>query len=206
VASGWLGLDWGNVPTWVGATITSTSVFIAALSYRRSVSDKEREQASHVAAWVGVVEDSGKSRRVLRVTNGSDASVYEITAKVQGSAGTQLAELPAKTTTTVDLISLNQKDTRSSSDRKPSTISARMSFWMIELEGTGVAETVSQEPAPELEFRDAVGRWWQRMPDGRLKHISNRSSSSFRFSEVRARYRIPLLGSIEFKTSRPTED
>ncbi|SDM01278.1 hypothetical protein SAMN05660642_01328 [Geodermatophilus siccatus] len=52
--SGWLGLDWGNVPTWIGTIVTSSSFTVAALSYRRSVLDKERAQASSIAAWVGM--------------------------------------------------------------------------------------------------------------------------------------------------------
>src|SRR4051812_18140980 len=49
---GWLGLDWGNVPTWIGTVVTSSSFTIAALSYRRSVLDRERDQARNIAAWI----------------------------------------------------------------------------------------------------------------------------------------------------------
>ena len=50
MASGWLRLDWGNVPTWTGMLLTSGSLTVAALAYRRSVLDKERDQASKIAA------------------------------------------------------------------------------------------------------------------------------------------------------------
>ena len=52
--SGWLSLDWGNVPDWVGALVTGSSEAVAAISYRGSVKAKEREQASKVAAWVAL--------------------------------------------------------------------------------------------------------------------------------------------------------
>jgi hypothetical protein len=57
---GWRGLDWGNVPAWVGSILTGTSLMIASLTYRRSVKEKEREQtdrergqASKVTTWLG---------------------------------------------------------------------------------------------------------------------------------------------------------
>jgi hypothetical protein len=59
MASGWLGLDWGNVPAWVGSVLTGSSILIASLTYRRSVEDKRREQqdrerlqAANVSAWI----------------------------------------------------------------------------------------------------------------------------------------------------------
>jgi hypothetical protein len=59
MASGWLGLDWGNVPAWIGSVLTGSSILIASLTYRRSVEDKRREQsererlqAANVSAWI----------------------------------------------------------------------------------------------------------------------------------------------------------
>jgi hypothetical protein len=49
--SGWLGLDWGDVPAWFGAVVTSGSFAVAAIAYGRSVRDQERIQAAAVAAW-----------------------------------------------------------------------------------------------------------------------------------------------------------
>ena len=76
VVSGWLRLDWGDVPAWVGTVVTSGAFTVAALSYRRSVLDKERAQASSVAAWVGFrnVEDAFP-QRLLLVSNGRDAAM-----------------------------------------------------------------------------------------------------------------------------------
>src|SRR3954447_4179578 len=113
VASGW-GLDWGNVPAWVGAVLTSTSLLVAALTYRRSVDDKERDQASNVAAWVARRVENGTQRKVLRVSNGSDAPVYEIIARVpegynsgagvpQGGRTYWFDQVPAKSTSEREL-------------------------------------------------------------------------------------------------------
>jgi len=95
---GWLGLDWGNVPAWIGTVVTSTSASIAALSYRRSVLDKEREQATKVAAWVTEVQGAdGNAVREMRLRNGSEASVYDLTVLFSdGTAtATPLSELLA---------------------------------------------------------------------------------------------------------------
>src|SRR6185437_3359668 len=62
-------LDWGNVPAWIGSILTGSSILIAALTYRRSVEDRERAQAAKVTAWV----DIGAEKIFLR--NSSDSAV-----------------------------------------------------------------------------------------------------------------------------------
>jgi hypothetical protein len=160
---GWIGLDWGNVPGWVGTVVTSTSVTIAALSYRRSVFDRQRQQASFIAAWVGLVEQDGKHRRALQVSNGSDASVYEVAIRPRGKP-LFLAELPAKTTSTIELL-----DDQGASGAPI----VSMKFWVVQV--VVREETVSAESAPEIEFRDAAGRMWRRDADGKLKLMSKRT-------------------------------
>lgn len=172
MATGWLGLDWGNVPTWLGAVVTSTSVSIAAISYRRSVHDKERAQASLVGGWVGIEEKAGKQERVTRVSNASDAPVYEVTIRVPGTREEYLSELPPKTTTT-----LNARPPSSKSSR---VVTAAISMWMFEASAT--RETRSDDPPPELEFRDGSGKLWRRSPNGKLKVIRERTFTSFRTS------------------------
>ena len=51
-------LDSGTVPLWVGTLFTST-VTVAAISYVRSVLDRERDQASKVSAWLSAPEQTG---------------------------------------------------------------------------------------------------------------------------------------------------
>jgi hypothetical protein len=83
VTIGWSDWDWGNVPAWVGTIVTRSSFLIAALSYRRSVRDKEGEQASRVAAWHQMSGEQGLSRRVLHISNGSDGPIYDVVARVE---------------------------------------------------------------------------------------------------------------------------
>ena len=198
VASGWLGLDWGNVPTWVGAVITGTSASIAAIAYRRSVRDKERDQASHVAAWVGLTDGSDGGSRMLHITNGSDASVYEVSVQVPGAPDFHLVEIPAKTTLTPDVALPEWRET--GRDVAVTTVTAKVRFFLMSVEGTAVAEAISQEAAPTIEFRDAVGRRWQRSAAGKLSQVTE---SGYRITEWRARYGLPFLGSVELERSRP---
>jgi hypothetical protein len=172
MATGWLGLDWGNVPTWVGTVVTSTSVSIAAISYRRSVHDKERGQASLVGAWVGIEEKADKQERVIRISNASDAPVYEVTVDGPGMKQEYLSELPPKTTTTLN--------TRPPSSKSSQVASATIKLWMFET--SAIRETISDDPPPNLEFRDGSGRLWRRASDGRLKLIHERTFTSVRTS------------------------
>jgi hypothetical protein len=71
-------MNWGDVPAWIGTITTSVSVLIAALAYRKSILDKERGQASKVAAWVALFGEPGKEHRIVRLSNSSDAPVYEL--------------------------------------------------------------------------------------------------------------------------------
>lgn len=56
--TGWLGWDWGNVPSWVGSVLTGSSLGIAAVTYwrasgdrRRALDEAERAQAARVSMW-----------------------------------------------------------------------------------------------------------------------------------------------------------
>jgi hypothetical protein len=77
----WLGLDWGNVPSW----LSTAGVGIAAAVYWRDRRQKQRHQALSVGAW-GSIEEPGigatladDARRVkLRIDahNASDLPVH----------------------------------------------------------------------------------------------------------------------------------
>jgi hypothetical protein len=182
VTTGWLGLDWGNVPAWVGTIVTSTSVSIAAISYRRSVRDKERDQASRISAWIGLVSGETGMRRVLQVANGSDASIYEVSVKIPGRSDLILGEVPGKTTLTPDV-----EIPASSNQSRQTAVSASINLLGTNIEGRTNIDHISQEAAPEIEFRDGVGRWWSRNPQGRLQRITERT---FKVSEIKTRMRI----------------
>jgi hypothetical protein len=73
--SGWLGLDWGNVPSWVGSVLTSFSVGFASITYYRSTNDRrqarddaERTQAARVSLW-------WENPRKALVRNSNDVAV-----------------------------------------------------------------------------------------------------------------------------------
>lgn len=165
--SGWLGLDWGNVPTWLGATLTSGSLVVAANSYRRSVLDKERDQASKVAAWFALTEDLGIQKRVLRLRNSSDAPVFDLTVTVNESMIVRLSELPQGATPTYDLIDSAGRTVRPTVRRVSISIET-----LLDLEVS--RDTVMTNLGPALEFRDSVGRWWARDNRGNLKRMKSR--------------------------------
>ncbi|MGW1531106.1 hypothetical protein [Streptomyces aureus] len=170
---GWLGWDWGTVPAWVGTVITSGSASIAAVSYRRSIHDKEREQASKVAAWTSVSYERDEAERTstrvrrLYVHNSSDAPVYEVTVEPKGAKKVAVPELQAGGLVTFEIPS-------GTPGRRSYAPSASVKFWVVSAEVGTVTETVKQDPT-FLEFRDAVGRWWARSSDGKIKSIRARS-------------------------------
>jgi hypothetical protein len=162
----WIGgLDWGNVPAWIGTIVTSVSVTVAALTYRRSVLDKERAQASSVAAWWA--RRTGGDRRldsVLLVSNGSDASVYEVAVQVWSfPAPFWLDQVPAKATSTVELTFADAYKELQGVVYSLGGLFMHMGLFS------------ASEAPPELEFRDAVGRLWKRDKRGRLKPLQQRT-------------------------------
>jgi hypothetical protein len=83
-ASG-LGVQWGDVPTWVGSVMTGVALLVAATAYRKSVRDTERTQASMVTIWVKQVNGAG----TVHVKNSSDASVYAVTIYYGGKGASK---------------------------------------------------------------------------------------------------------------------
>jgi len=62
------GIQWGNVPAWIGSVLTSSSLLIAAFGYRHSVAERTREQAARVSAWM-------VSSRQACVRNGNEVAL-----------------------------------------------------------------------------------------------------------------------------------
>jgi len=168
MAAGWLGLDWGSVPAWIGSVLTSGSVLVAALAYRRSVLDKERGQASQIAAWVALAGESGNKRPVAQVSNGSNAPVYEVIIRFPGLSDLSLPELVAGSITTLELPDSARNLIRS----KTQTKSGGLKWFFIEVEASRTVERVLGEESPVIQFRDALGRWWMRDNLGQLARIS----------------------------------
>lgn len=183
------GWDWGDVPTWVGSVVTSGSVLLAAVAYRRSVRDKEREQASKVAAWFGLSSADSGGNRFLRVANSSDAPVYELIVRVPGTPELHLPDLAATSSTTLEL--QGTPGERAIKKEAEFSVGAGLNLWVISLEvgQTKITETVIAEPPPEIQFRDAVGRWWKRDEKGRLSSIVGPTRSRM---ETRIRSSMPF--------------
>jgi hypothetical protein len=157
-------LDWGSLSSWVGTLITSTSALVAVFSYRRSVRDKEREQASRISAWITpeistrlIKEAPGVYTQVflltVHVANQSEDPVYDV--RVSGKwIGQPLTtdELPGSLagTASVEFDRRHYDLSRSSADATfPTTFAA----------------SVEQ---PSIAFTDTLGRRWTRKPDRRL--------------------------------------
>jgi hypothetical protein len=167
MVSGWLGLDWGNVPAWIGSVLTSGSVLVAALAYRRSVLDKERGQASQIGAWLALTGEVGKERPVARVSNSSNAPVYEVIIKFPGLSDLNVPELIAGSIATLELPDNAEKFIRS----EKRSGSAGLKLFFFEVEASRTEEKILGEESPEIHFRDALGRWWRRDKIGRLSRI-----------------------------------
>ena len=79
-----LSLAWGDVPTWIGSLLTGTSFAVAAFTYRSSVADRRRAQATLVSAWLveagGTCPITGAQLEVdtLFVRNSSDSAVSRV--------------------------------------------------------------------------------------------------------------------------------
>lgn len=167
VGSGWFGWNWGDVPSWVGALLTGTSLLIAALAYRGHVKEGERQQAGKVGAWVQLTEDGTTSPgRQLRVSNNSDGPISDLTVRVGGKEYRFNEVLPHS------IVPSDLPPRPPSANVKETTVGVKM--WFVAVEGTIREETVSEEPI-ELEFRDSVGRFWLRNSNGRLKRLYGRT-------------------------------
>ena len=162
-------MDLGSVPDWIGSVLTGGSVFIAALAYRRSVLDRERRQASQIGAWLAFSDESGNGHPVARVNNSSDAPVYEVTVRFAGLADLTVPELIAGSIVTLELPDSARKFIHTESRSG----SVGLKLLLFEVESSRVEEKiVLEEGSAEIQFRDAVGRWWKRDDTGRLSRIN----------------------------------
>jgi hypothetical protein len=157
-------LNWGDVPTWIGSVITSVSVLVAAISYRRSVIDKERNQASKVGAWFVKTDES---RRAACITNASVAPIYEIELLEPPMPNVQSPILPAGGAAIIELLEESDKD--------PGGPQVVRIIDRAE-EGILTREIWESEQQPTIQFRDAVGRWWKRDSAGRLLKRTGRTT------------------------------
>lgn len=140
-----LTIDWGDVPTWVGAITTLGALIAAAVLVRfelrrdhREVDRLERaEQADKVAAWF-----DDQSARIL-VRNGSSLPIYNVRVWViSGAPGDELIEVDGAV--------------------PPGDMPLAVP--------RGAMGALS-EIGLRLRFTDAAGRSWQRWFDGTLRRL-----------------------------------
>lgn len=179
------GVEWGTVPAWFSAIITSGSLLVAAFSYRRSVLDKQSEQASKVAAWIALEHDRDEEKPVLRLRNSSDGPIFDVTVTHESKGIATVSELVPETTSSYPLDG-------SITDPTPRTIKA-VSIEVQSIVAVGVSrETVLTAPSPTLVFRDSVGRWWQRDASGKLRQVQSRTKAyvyGFNLGPIRVSWR-----------------
>ena len=136
-------IAWGSVPEWAGSLLTGSSLLIAALAYRRSVRDKETDQASKTVAWISMAaettgsEDEKHLKTHVFVRNSSKLPIRQATAWISFPDGKTLGRehwdtiLPEMTV------------------RRPNN-------------------EYDWDDQPALQFLDAAGRWWHRDEKGHL--------------------------------------
>jgi hypothetical protein len=166
MTSGWLGLDWGNVPAWIGSTLTSGSLLIAATSYRRSVKDKEYDQASKIASWITTSAEPDETKPRLHVRNSSDGPIFETVVRVLDLPHVNIPELPPQTTSVHDL---PESPTVARFFESNPTLTIEQEVVGVSMSVTLNREQVLASLRPSIQFRDAVGRRWKRGSDGKLQ-------------------------------------
>jgi hypothetical protein len=147
MAHGWLGWDWGNVPAWAGSVMTGSSLLIAAFTYRRSVtergreqSDRERAQAARISTWL-------VNSRLALICNGNDVAVV-----VQAFFDVPMLFAAS------DRISFAPGQTRG----------LRLPFEYERL----VQHAGRSELTPTLVIIDSAGQGWMRTGDGDLTRLA----------------------------------
>jgi hypothetical protein len=163
------GLDWGSVPAWIAAIITSGSFVVAAVTYRRSVLNEERDQASKVSAWASAPEEPNEKKYreseagdvyivaslpvTLHVANRSDGPIYDIDLRILERESWRIDELPPGAAQKV-AVPVEFRDRVQKAGEVPHR--------------TSIAYELAK---PELAFTDALGRRWQRTEDRQLRAV-----------------------------------
>ena len=160
-------VNWGDLPTWVGAVTTLGALIAArrlikvelerderaAEDRRRAEEDRARsEQAALVATWPG--PSPGSSGRGIVVRNGSNLPIYGVEVTLHSHSGRP------------DILVVVE-DVIPPGDRWypfPESV-----FEVNEL-GDRVGDT-RDDWAPAIEFEDAAGRLWGRNEDGVLERL-----------------------------------
>jgi hypothetical protein len=163
----------GSVPVWIGTLIGGTTAMVAVFNYRRSVADKEREQASRVASWisvdtknlardtVGVDQYLLSVRAVLHVVNRSDAPIYDLHVRCRRPEDLSKAFDPKAPSPNWDeLVAAELPASLEGRGDLPWEFHKDVDPEEMEIE-KGKDPNV-EVPDPVLTFTDALGRRWKR--------------------------------------------
>lgn len=145
VASHGFTLAWGTVPEGIGVILTSLSILIAALAYRRSVSDREREQASKINAWVEIVNGDEEGGYHVVVRNDSDLPIRNLLMTWDNDI------VPEEPSQWQELMVRPKSEERCKQK-----------------------EYMAPDTPISCVFLDAAGRYWKRGKDGSLSRIKKR--------------------------------
>lgn len=151
------GVDWGDVPAWVGSVPVGVGALLAAVNFWRSVREKRQDAASKVWALCERYhygDDPGECEAVLR--NDSDEPAFEGTVRLLNwdwASNRQVVKSPVFPTvlprSSSEVVALGPIEPRPDHE------------WR-------------RLPPLELEFTDGHGRRWCRAPDGRLRRANRR--------------------------------
>jgi hypothetical protein len=183
------GVEWGSVSSWVAAVVTSSSAMVAVFSYRRSLRDAERKQASQVSAWIPLSEQEavvqgGISASEPKLT--TDRPVERITVPISRKwLEAKIANRSDAPIYNVELALCEGKsklETVHASEIPPETVgTARFHHLVVRTRtvslavgSKSVSSSVTDFPLTLLlSFDDALGRRWRRSPDSRLRRVSS---------------------------------
>lgn len=138
-----MGVAWGDVPTWFAATGTVGAFAVSLWLLRQNLVDRRLAHANAVAGWLERMELDREPypALIMRVRNAGDLPVTEVSTRVAvGVRGTFIRYLET----------LAPRETRE---------------FVIYLPAYPRANVI----APDIQFRDVEGRYWERDSNGRLK-------------------------------------
>ena len=151
-----LGVDWGDVPAWIGSIGTAVAFILAAWVYLQSFRDRRAEQARKVAAWAPggitllspgeeiprtpMTVDVESIHTLVHVYNLSDELVSDLTMRLVRLDGTEFDERARTHWTDVGPGQRIENGIRLPYDGRPLT-----------------------PLRVQIEFTDAAGRRWRRL-------------------------------------------
>ncbi|KOY53595.1 hypothetical protein [Streptomyces sp. XY332] len=157
-------IDWGNVPTWVSAIITSSSFAVAARVYWENRQDKIRGQAAKITVELPKRDESDvlniRSDR-LYVRNHSDMPVFDLHLVVHTYRYPGGAQVEYWT------------DLESSTDRVDPGEIVTLVRPMVRRNALSLPKVMG------ITFVDANGRRWTRMVDGFLMDRAGHQPSKY---------------------------